>query len=549
MSRKAALPVLPSDDLPPVVVPQEVVTRDRQRIDCSTDRWEMKKTADGGGGAALTFNLLSADASPAGIDRRALDIVRLFCAQRLATQAIHTVKNDLETIRRFVKWWTAKHGLASRAVAAPFTWTDVKATDFLGFLAHGRESAMRGNDFARLRAFYAWGCFTAELPDFDVDVAVRIDMERAEGNIKGASVRSLDPNDGPLDQEEKRLLVQACAERLRAVDRLLAEHAAVREGTRRELHERLTEVEQLATLMIHLELGLNPQATARLHNDGLHWTDTSFVGADGRSIALRDYTLDVPRVKKRKEIRQVRRRPISRELGRVLHAIRVGSDTDSLCYWIPTSSAEGRIAGVLRRYVAGRLGIISPRTGDVLVISPRRLRYTLATDMAREGASRARIADVLDHSDLQHVEVYIESSSSVVDVVQARLDPKLAPHFRHFRITSESDPEPVRGLPRRVIPGVALQLPSVPLDLGGIGACGRDVRADGLCRLAPPMTCYICDKFVAFLEADHGALGDALEHMLITDYDGSADPRLPAQLIDALVAIRLLERQIAEEAA
>jgi hypothetical protein len=35
--------------------------------------------------------------------------------------------------------------------------------------------------------------------------------------------------------------------------------------------------------------------------------------------------------------------------------------------------------------------------------------------MAREGASPEKIASVLDHTDLQNVEVYVETSSYILD--------------------------------------------------------------------------------------------------------------------------------------
>ena len=52
-------------------------------------------------------------------------------------------------------------------------------------------------------------------------------------------------------------------------------------------------------------------------------------------------------------------------------------------------------------------GLVSPRTGQLLTISPRRFRFTIATHMAEEGASLFHIAEVLDHSDTQNVRVYV----------------------------------------------------------------------------------------------------------------------------------------------
>ena len=54
-------------------------------------------------------------------------------------------------------------------------------------------------------------------------------------------------------------------------------------------------------------------------------------------------------------------------------------------------------------------GLISPRTGKPLMITPRRFRFSIATHMAEEGASLFHIAEVLDHSDTQNVRVYVET--------------------------------------------------------------------------------------------------------------------------------------------
>ena len=95
---------------------------------------------------------------------------------------------------------------------------------------------------------------------------------------------------------------------------------------------------------------------------------------------------------------------------------------------------------------------------------------------------------------------------------------------------------------------MAPQLPVFPLDLGGIGLCGRDVLAGGLCGLAPPLTCYTCPSFAAFRDGPHRIVGDALKRLIDTGMDGAADRRIPLQLEDALAAIRQLQSQIREEA-
>src|SRR5947209_19934 len=83
--------------------------------------------------------------------------------------------------------------------------------------------------------------------------------------------------------------------------------------------------------------------------------------------------------------------PDRRELGELLDGLRQPGEL--LLPWVAGVHPHHRIRHALRRWVRAAC-IISPRTGRPLRLSPRRLRYTLATEMAREGASRHKIADV-----------------------------------------------------------------------------------------------------------------------------------------------------------
>jgi len=78
--------------------------------------------------------------------------------------------------------------------------------------------------------------------------------------------------------------------------------------------------------------------------------------------------------------------------------------------------------------------------------------------------------------------------------------------------------------------------------------CGRDVRKDGLCRLAPPLTCYPCEFFAAFRGGPHAEILTALER-ITTEMKAVSDSRIPMQLEGVMAAIRQLLAQIAREAA
>ncbi|MBV9599784.1 MAG: site-specific integrase [Chloroflexi bacterium] len=303
-----------------------------------------------------------------------------------------------------------------------------------------------------------------------------------------------------------------------------------------------------AIVMLHFELGLNPDAAARVWNSGLLMYAADIVEPGGTPRSEVAYHLAIPRVKKRTEKRQTRTRPLSPELGALLRRLQHGAPEGRLLHWLSDEQPVDSIQYAMNRCVRAA-GVISPRTNKLLHLRPRRLRYTLATEMAREGASRHRIADVLDHTDLQNVEVYIEASSYIVMQVGDRFDPRFQPVLQRFlgKVVDASDPQPFGGQKRQVILGVAVQLPTLPVNLGSIGACGRDAEAEGICQLAPPLSCYSCDKFAAFRDFDHASIADSLEHAIATRFDGQADQRIPLQLVGTLHAIRQLQQQIADE--
>ena len=76
--------------------------------------------------------------------------------------------------------------------------------------------------------------------------------------------------------------------------------------------------------------------------------------------------------------------------------------------------------------------------------------------------------------------------------------------------------------------------------------CGRDARKDGLCRLAPPLTCYPCEFFAAFRAGPHAEVLTALEK-ISEEMKAISDSRIPMQLEDVMSAIRQLLAQIHRE--
>jgi hypothetical protein len=194
---------------------------------------------------------------------------------------------------------------------------------------------------------------------------------------------------------------------------------------------------------------------------------------------------------------------------------------------------------------ATSVDLISPRTKERLILHPRRFRYTLATHVAEEGASKLHIAEILDHSDTQSVDVYVETTSSIIDPVKKATNPVLIPLVGRFqgKIIDSLDVSNLNGLPNQIIPSMIPHLLDEQLDLGGIGLCGRNVRQDGLCRLFPPLSCYLCPDFVALRTGLHQEMLTKLE-MYIHSWKDKLDKRIPMQLDKILEEIRSVIAQL-----
>lgn len=80
-----------------------------------------------------------------------------------------------------------------------------------------------------------------------------------------------------------------------------------------------------------------------------------------------------------------------------------------------------------------RHNIISPLTGELMRVTPRRLRYTLATGLAAEGISKRELARILDHTDTQHVNVYFEMAGRIVQHLDKATAKGFSTYLNFFR--------------------------------------------------------------------------------------------------------------------
>lgn len=488
-------------DLP--TVPPQVVTLDGQTIRTDIPQWRMQVAADGGG--ILTVNWSQLDAIEVNgqplFSYRARYLVQLYLADRLTRRKCYTVRNDYLAFLSLGRWLAWQ---PDAAAYANFTWSQYDELIARGFLKWCEtQSAIKGIHFSRLRVFYEWGV-ARQYPDFDIRFLRILKAIPSTANAKGHHVRFRHTTKGPFSPAEKQLLVQAIN---------------AKQGTDRDR----------AVVMIHLELGLNPGATARLTNADFVHVKTSHGNF---------YQLAAPRMKKRAAHRETKRRPISSGLGQLLQQLQQGQSHEPLLSWLSAEDPQAGINAAMRQFVACA-GIVSPRTGEPLQVTARRFRYTLATHLAAEGASKFHIAEILDHTDLQNVDVYVETTPAITDQVATATDAAMMPVVNRFlgKIVNGPEETAVNDTANgAIIPADTPHIPLPMLNAGGVGVCGRNVSQDGLCQLFPPLSCYLCPSFVAWRNGPHQALLTNLEDF-IEAYREQADSRISHQLDEIRAAI------------
>jgi hypothetical protein len=178
--------------------------------------------------------------------------------------------------------------------------------------------------------------------------------------------------------------------------------------------------------------------------------------------------------------------------------LKLGTPLEEYAYHLSSSDFTDN----LQKCVA-RLAVTSPRTGKPLIVTTRRLRYTFATAMVRQGASAAELADLLDHTDLQHVQVYFNARSTIVERLDSALAEKLAPLVAQFsgKVIGKNSYDASNPNSR-----IKYQEKSNPKKIHGIRVCG----ANFLCKLYPPLSCYLCEKFQPFKDAPHAKILEEL---------------------------------------
>ena len=386
----------------------------------------------------------------------------------------------------------------------------------------------------RVVQWYIWCADNLKEIGFDPIYADELAAIRIPGNPKGEAVSQEDPRHGPLDRT--------------------LELPLLRDALQNDRSQEFEHLQEKAALALCLAFGRNP-----LNLSWLNESDFYDLAGDIEEVES-CYMIAMPRIKKRHA--NPRQDTVNERIdsGYAQHVEAlidanqsfnnfVMTDTGTVAVERPlfrlphpnsAETAEGaelalrlkppQISALLKSFV-DRHEIESPLTGERLNVTPRRLRYTLATALVEEGISRRELAKILDHSDQQHVEVYFELAQSTVRHLDAAMARGMAGYFDYFKghiIDDES--EAVNGeRPDKHVSFVG----NSPTDQTEIGVCGQGA----LCNLDPPFSCYLCPLFQPYRHADHRRVLDLLTANREARLDRYETNRLGVQLDDVILAV------------
>jgi len=154
------------------------------------------------------------------------------------------------------------------------------------------------------------------------------------------------------------------------------------------------------------------------------------------------------------------------------------------------SAADGEMA--LRQYVHSHK-VVSPRTHQLLYITPNRIRHTGATRLAYAGVSRDIIQEILEHESSESCQAYIDAIGS--DIVTA-IDKAGISKENIFSKLNKSFFDTIK-ISEIIDQPIVLPVDSItPLI---IGSCRRDTTKEGVCKKHPFVSCYAgCHSFSAW---------------------------------------------------
>lgn len=157
-----------------------------------------------------------------------------------------------------------------------------------------------------------------------------------------------------------------------------------------------------------------------------------------------------------------------------------------------TSYAIGKIPS----NVAKKINALN-RHGEPLVLNSRRLRYTFATNLVREGHDIVTTAKLLNHSGTHNVQIYFKNTVDFVKYIRERTKGQFSDFAAAFLGEVVDSSSVAKNGDRSDM--------QIVEENGHMGVCGRDHRCS-----SHPVVCYTCPNFQPLIDSDHKGLLNSL---------------------------------------
>lgn len=371
---------------------------------------------------------------------------------------------------------------------APNNWLDeaclLSAKALLGPKREYQLATIRGF----LRFWFESGLYGID-PDF-IDTLRNLTFK---GNEKGTRVKSEDPINGPLTE---------------------LEHRAVLDAATNAYSENHINTQQMLLIKLFSERGLRRSQAYQLLVSDFYKKDRKFFVNQPRSkqrttgwreafstfevsetlyaltqVAKQEYLSEITEIYGVKAVSKIADLPLFPDLENLVNRVRQGGQIDASC-------CKGRdyFTGEMQKLTRrNRILAFSERTGEQIHLIPQRFRYSLGSDLDREGFGIGIIAAALDHEDQQNAGVYIGMSEAMAHRLDEKIGPLLAPLAQAFSgVIVKSEKDAVRG-----------DTPSSRIrTIDGsdhVGTCGNFAY----CGANAPISCYTCVKFYPWLDGPH----------------------------------------------
>ncbi|MFW2084078.1 site-specific integrase [Acinetobacter baumannii] len=442
------------------------------------------------------------------------------------------IKRDiLATLMNFAKFNSSSHTCnMGEYVRRYFEYTGEKTFNVRGLL-NFKNQFDKSTEYkvAMLRVFLK-KLYNLGYVAVDDDVFNLIESWKLTGNTKGAAVLSLDPDEGPFSPIEFEAIITRTNENL-AENKITYEQAALIRifcaTGRRPIQISALKVKDFKPSDEFIFDGKPvyllriPKAKLR-HNSGFRM--------DFGTVGLRDSIakiIDQHITLLKKNVEQLIERSLTKEellelpLFFDMEIARELDWNNSLEFLtkefihLSTTNLTNRLKTAVKK-----LGIRSRETGKPIHITGYRFRYTLGTNAARQKAGIFVIAKLLDHSDTQNVNCYVQVIPEIAKEISQIMDESLIKYANAFQGKVIHDEKAAQEFLLDSNRITCLE------NENGIGSCG----SDNYCNDNAPVACYVCNKFMPWAKAPH--------HLVLEQLAKEREELINLECSDEIIAIK-----------